>query len=75
MGGADAIAIDLGSDGALEEVDGNDDAEGVVFGADDEPFDASQGAAVDAHFLAGVEVRPGHEEGIEIGRASCRERV
>src|ERR1035438_5091587 len=64
FGGADAIAVDLGGDGALEQVYGYDDAKGAFLGADDEAFDAGQGAAMDAHFLSGMEVGPGHEEGI-----------
>ncbi len=64
FGGSDAIAVDLGGDGTLEEIDGDDDAEGAFFGADDETLDAGQGAAANAHPLAGGEVRPGDEEGL-----------
>jgi hypothetical protein len=62
--GADAIAVDLGGDGALEQVHGYDDAKRAFPGADDEAFDTGQGAAIDAHFLAGLEVGPGHEQGM-----------
>jgi len=64
LDGADAIAVDLGGDGTLEQIEGDDDAKGAFFGADDETLDAGEGAAVDADALAGTEVRPRHEEGL-----------
>ena len=62
--GANAVAVDLGGDRALEQIDGHDDAKRALFGADDETFDAGEGAAIDADALAGMEVRPGHEQGL-----------
>jgi hypothetical protein len=64
LDGADAIAVDLGGDGTLEQIEGDDDAKRAFFGADDETLDAGEGAAVDADALAGTEVRPRHEEGL-----------
>lgn len=62
--GADAIAIDGGGDGALEQIHGDDDTEVGLRGTDDEAFDTGQGAAIDADALAGGEVGPRHDQGV-----------
>ena len=66
LDGADAIAVDLGGDGPLQQIHGYNDTQLSLFGAHDEAFHPRQRSAINAYTLSGTEVGPGDEQGLSV---------